>query len=221
MRIQKLLSIVLGVACGCATISLKAEMPGPISSAATVLTAHALWGKDFPALLAHLRAWSGAREPSILVFADHVAGATPFRTAEEAQRRLEDLSKAMTERPAPVPPFVEMLQGVKMAPFRADVSRLPDDRSYRLAWTGVGLEFLAKGLTVTTVHQTLGAPESVRREAVPEPEGGEKPPVILTLHRYARGAVVFAESDWSPPGTVDRVLLDVAAASAAVFGRAP
>ena len=43
-------------------------------------------------------------------------------------------------------------------------------------------------------------------------------PVVLTLHRYAGGAVTYVESDWSlKPGVVDRVLFNVPTVAAAVF----
>jgi hypothetical protein len=49
-------------------------------------------------------------------------------------------------------------------------------------------------------------------------DGSEMRPVVLKLHHYAGGAVVFAESNLNPKaGAVDRVLLHAAVISAAIF----
>lgn len=223
MAFRKLMS-VLGLACGCATTppARLAEPVRPPSPAVAVLKAGQLWGKDFPALLAYARAWNRAGEAAFVVFPDRAVGATPYRSANDAKPAYQGFSRTLEERPAPATAdFTDSVARVRAPPFQPSVIRLPEDGSNRLAVTGKGLEFLAPGLTIRKVHETLGPPESVKRQAVQEPDGGERRPVILTLHRYAGGAVIFAESEWAPPGTVDRAVLDVRSVNEAVFGRTP
>lgn len=224
MAFRKLVSL-LGVACGCATTPSRApgaEPVRPSSPTVAVLKAGQLWGKDFPALLAYARAWNRAGESAVVVFADRAVGATPYRSEGEAKSGYQAFSRAFGERPAPASAdFQESIARIEAPPFQPALIRFPEDDSSRLAVTGKGLEFLAPGLTIQKVHQTLGPPESVKRQAVQEPDGGERRPVILTLHRYAGGAVIFAESEWAPPGLVDRAVLDVRSVNEAVFGRTP
>jgi len=67
------------------------------------------------------------------------------------------------------------------------------------------------------VIKEFGKPDRVSTRVVRSPDR-ERRPVVLTLHSYAGGAVQFAQSDWSAkPGTVDRVFLNVALVSQAIF----
>jgi hypothetical protein len=183
-----------------------------------ILTARGLFGKDFGAALASLPAWGRAKEASVAVFPDRVVGATPFKTAEAARPALAALGEALRQAtPTAAAPFAALLKGVvgKPPPLKSDVIQSSDDASFRVALTGP--EFLRRGLTVKEVEAAIGPPEAVTTQLIQSER--DRRPVILTLHSYAGGAIVFAESDLAPrPGVVDRVILNVAAVSAVVFG---
>ena len=77
-------------------------------------------------------------------------------------------------------------------------------------------QFLKPGLTISDVEARLGKAERVTTEVLDD--GTERRPVILTLHHYAGGAIIFVESDMNPNiHSVDRVFLDVSKISAAFF----
>ena len=121
--------------------------------------------------------------------------------------------------PAAAPSFSTLLRGLAGAPppLKSDVIQSSDDGSFRIAL--IGTEFLRRGLTVNQVEAAIGQPETVTTQLIQSE--GERRPVILTLHSYAGGAVVFAESDLAPkPGVIDRVILNLPAVSAVVFGGA-
>jgi hypothetical protein len=101
-------------------------------------------------------------------------------------------------------------------PLKAEVILLPDDRTFRLAATGPSPQFIAPGLKIEDVRRRLGKEEQITTEVLDD--GTDKLPVILTLHHYAGGAVIFAVSNFSPTeGAVDRVFLNAAGISAAIF----
>jgi len=87
--------------------------------------------------------------------------------------------------------------------------------NYRVAITGSNLQYLAPRLTVRQVETEIGPPEAVTTQVIQSER--DRRPVALTLHSYANGAIIFAESDWMPPGLIDRVILDVPVVSAIVF----
>ena len=186
-----------------------------------ILTARGLFGKDFPAALASLPAWRRAGEESVAVFPDRIVGATPFKAAEAAQPARSALGEALRQAtPAAGPSFATALRALvgKPPPLTSDVIQFSDDGSFRVALSGG--EFLRGGLTVKQVEAAIGQPETVTTQLIQSE--GERRPVILTLHSYAGGAIVFAESDLAPrPGVIDRVILNVPAVSAIVFGGAP
>jgi len=184
-----------------------------------ILTTRALWGKDFAAGLASLPHWNSSGERAVAVFPDRIVGATPFKTAEEAQARRAALSQALSQRrPSAAPAFTELLRGTvdRALPLRSEAAPFLDDDSYRVVLTAPGSQFLAAGLTAAQVEAAVGQPESVTTQLIQNER--ERRPVVLTLRSYADGAVVFAESDWAPrPGVIDRVLIDVPAVAAVVF----
>jgi hypothetical protein len=186
---------------------------------ARILTTRALWGKDFAAGLASLPHWNSAGERAVAIFPDRIVGATPFRTAEEAQTRRGALSQALGQRrPSAAPAFTDLLRGIadRALPLRSEAAPFSDDDYYRIVLTAPGSQFLAAGLTAAQVEALLGNPESVTTQLIQNDT--ERRPVVLTLRSYAEGAIVFAESDWAPrPGGIDRVLIDVPAVSAVVF----
>lgn len=188
---------------------------------AQILSDRSLWGKDFPTVLAFLGSWSTVNEPNVFVFPNRVVGSTQYKTRDAAQQAAARLSEAMkATRARPKAEFADLLRGVPaQAPpqLRVEVIRfLPDDDFFHVAWSNPSLQFLAPNLSVATVRDRLGPPEKTTQELVQNET--ERRPVVLTLHDYAGGAIVFAESDWSPqPGSVDRVIIDVRAITAALF----
>ena len=189
-------------------------------SVVQILTNRALWGKDFPTALAFLESWNRINEQKIFMFTNRVVGSTRYKTREAAQQAAARLSEAMkTPRSRPKPELADLLQGVPaQAPsqLRVEVVRfLPDDDFFHVAWSNPSLQFLAPNLTVATVRERIGPPERTTQELVQNE--AERRPVVLTLHNYAAGAIIFAESDWSTPGVVDRVIFDVRAITAALF----
>jgi hypothetical protein len=184
-------------------------------SLAAILTDSTLWGKDFPVALASLQSWSKAGQRTVMIFQDRIVGGIPFKSREEAEQKGKEVTDAMMRTEfKPKPGFEAMFRGVAPKPaaeLKAEViERFQDDDSVRIASTGPGAQFLAPNLTVATVRERLGQPEKVEQKVIQSE--GERRPVILTLYRYADGAVTFAESDIAArPGTVDRVLLDAPA----------
>jgi hypothetical protein len=77
-------------------------------------------------------------------------------------------------------------------------------------------QFLKPGLTISTVEERRGQPEQISYRRIEE-EGDTRRPVVLKLHHYAGGAVKFAESNVTPAGVVERVILDVRKISSAIF----
>jgi hypothetical protein len=189
------------------------------STVTRILTIRALWGQDFPAALSSLPYWSRVGERTVVVFHDRIIGATPFRTAEAAQPARITLSEQLSQSaPSPAPAFIDLLSGVtgRPSPFRSDVVRGSDDGSYRVAIVGPSPQFLPPGLTVEMVESLIGPAQAVTSQVIQTE--GERRPVILTLHSYAGGAVIFAESDFAPkPGLIDRSILNVPDVSAVAF----
>jgi hypothetical protein len=184
-----------------------------------ILTTRSLWGKDFAAGLAFLPAWTGGEERTVAIFPERIVAATPFKTAEAAQQKREAVARALTApRPQTAPGFEELLQpfAAEGAPFETAVVQSQDDDTFRVVLTGPALEFLPQELTVQQVQEAAGLPESVTTQVI---QGeGERRPIVLTLRSYAKGAIVYAESDWAPrPGFVDRVFLNVPDVTAVLF----
>ena len=172
-----------------------------------------LWGKDFPIALASLQSWPAAGERSVVVFQNRIVGGTPLKTREEAEQTSKKVAEAMaTMEFKPKPRFEAMFKDVApqlAAPLKTEIiSRFQDDDSVRVASTRPDAQFLAPNLTMAAVQKRLGPPEKVEQQVIHGE--GERRPVVLTLYRYADGAVTFAESNIAVrPGMVDRVLLDV------------
>jgi len=188
---------------------------------AQVLAKAGIWGKDFPSVLAFLETWQRINEQKIYVFPDRVVGGTQYRKREEAQTAAARLTDAMkTTRSKPKAQFADLLKGVPPqgpSQLRIEaVAFLPDDDLFHVAWFNPSLQFLKPNVSMATVISRLGPPEKTTQELIQNET--ERRPVVLTLHSYAGGAIVFAESDWAPvPGTVDRVILDVTALTAALY----
>ena len=186
------------------------------SSIVRILTDRVLWGKDFAAALASLRDWKVIGESRVYVFRNQMVSTTPGKSVEETQRTAASLSSSLRARmPQIKPEFSSMIRRAQ-APLRAEVLPVFEDDSAHVALTGRTLQFLAPRLSMTTVRNRLGEPEKVSRVTIQNKF--ERRGVVLTLYSYAGGAITFAEADYTAVhGLVDRVILDVAAVTAAVF----
>jgi hypothetical protein len=186
-----------------------------------VLAKAGIWGKDFPSVLAFLESWNRINEQKIYIFPDRVVGSTQYRTREAARVAAGRLSEAMkATRSRPKPEAADLLRGVPVraeSQLRIEVIRfLPDDDFFHIAWLNPSMQLLTPNVSMATVRSRLGPPEKTTLELIQNET--ERRPVVLTLHSYAGGAIVFAESDWAPvPETVDRVIFDVKAVTAALY----
>lgn len=181
-----------------------------------ILTDQSLWGKDFPSVLVSLPAFTRAGEQQVAVFPDKILGRTKYtkRTAPPVARLAREL-KATSNR-SPLSPKVRTLLSQGVISLTPQVLQLPDDKTFRLAAVGPSAEFLAPGLSIADVESRLGKEERVTTEVLDD--GTERRPVILTLHHYAGGAIIFVESDVNPHiGSVDRVFLNAPQISTALF----
>jgi hypothetical protein len=184
-----------------------------------VLTNPKLWGPDFPVVLAYARNWGAAGETTLVIFSDRALGGTAHKKPDFAQRGLERLTRSLKAAPAVTKP--QHRAYLSKAPqevlrFKAEVTSLGEDRSYRVAWSAPSAKLLADSLTVKQVHEVLGRPEKITTQLI---QGeGEARPTVLTLHAYAKNTIMFAESDLSPTqGAINRVILNIPATSNAMF----
>lgn len=207
----------------CLVTPIPAEAQQP-SALERVLTDRRLWGEDAFAVFGTLARWRAAGETHILLYPDRVVSGSKSDTPDPARQRLAQIGPAM-QRPLAAlrPPFAATYAAAVTARapgFRAEVQRLPEDESSHVVWSRPDGQFLRRGVTTRSVIETYGKPERTTTEVV---HGrGERRPAVLTLHHYANGAVVFVESDLAPtPGVVDRVVLDVSAATALIFATTP
>lgn len=186
-----------------------------------VLGKKELWGKDFPAVVGSLPGWQAAGESQVIVLPAAVASSRSYRTRTEAQRALGVLTRRLA---APLPRLKASFEPMAapaaeaMRRFRAEVVPLETKEKHGVIWTADSAQFIAPDLTAKKVEDLLGPPESVSTELLQTEK--DRRPEVLTLRKYARGAVAFADSDMSPvPGGIGRVILSVPAASRAVFRR--
>jgi hypothetical protein len=182
---------------------------------ARILVEQPLWGRDYPALLAQLRALQDAGETSAYVFGDRAAGASAFPSEQAARPRVERV-RALAAKPAPLGPQFKAMQGAARAvTLRTEAARLIDGDGYHVVLTSpAALELLPPGLTIAAVRSRLGEPERVTELTIENQ--GERRPVILKLHAYAGGAIAYAESNMAEPGVVERVVVTLAAVTPAV-----
>lgn len=189
-----------------------------------ILTDPKLWGEDAFAVFGSLDRWQAGGETAIVVYPDRVVSGSKADTPDLARQRLGQMTAAMQRarpplRPAFVTPYAAAVAA--QAPgFQVEVQRLPEDESFRVVWLRPRGQFLRRGVTIRSVVDTYGEPEKTTTEVV---HGrGDRRPAVLTLYHYANGATMFVESDLAPTsGVVDRVLLDVPAATAMIFATRP
>lgn len=167
-------------------------------SVKAILTDTQLWGKDFPTVLATITSWKQV-EQRVVIFPARTLGDTPYRSSAEAERVRTILNGTMGQNDK----------------LRASVVTWLEDDSFRLAVGGGSLQLLPEKLSLELVKKRLGPPESVTPVVISS--NTERRAVVLMLYSYAGGAVIFAESSYSPwPGIVDRAFLDVNAVTRAL-----
>jgi len=189
--------------------------PAPQQPLARILVEQPLWGRDYTALLAQLRALQDAGETSAYVFQDRAAGASAFPSDQAATERVARV-RALAAKPAPLGPQFKAMQGAGRAvTLRAGAARLIDGDGYHVVLDSpAALELLPPGLTIAAVRARLGEPERVTELTIQNT--GDRRPVILKLHTYAGGAIAYAESNMAEPGVVERVVVNLAAVTPAV-----
>lgn len=202
-------------------LSMDERPPQPASaSLEKVLSDDTIWGKDFDALVSILASANAAGEETLFVFPDKVVVGRKSASLAEARSMAQRLTAA-TQRPLPKlkPKFqagTRRSGDRAIAAFPPEAVAFPEDDSFRAVWSRPGTEFLKRDIPIQRIEERFGPPESVTTMVVQNEY--ERRPVILTLHSYAGGAIIFAESDWAPvPGMVDRVLLDVRKATRVLF----
>jgi hypothetical protein len=217
LKILLTCGLTMSLALACVTKVIQQPPPSPVVK---ILNDRTLWGKDYPAALAYLSSWNKINERTVALFPEGVLGNTPYNSPENAQQVVRQLATAMEQpQPQPKDEFDELLREARKnpPPFQAKTtSFLSEIDSMRIVWADKSLQFLAPNLSLNAVQERLGPPEKVTQEVTSR--GGEFRPIVLTLYRYAGGAVTFAETDWAPiPGFVDRVIFDVPTVTAEVF----
>src|SRR6266851_8719419 len=189
-----------------------------------ILSDSTLWGHDFPALLASIKDWGESGETKIEVFADEAVGATPQADIAHALTQAAIFHRRMTvDKPSFRPQFEASMQisaSDAMNTVVPSAHSSKDDQSVRVVLlnssAATQTSYLAPGLTIQQVQQRRGQPESVTTRLIDS--GDERRPLVLRLYQYAQGAIVFAESDVTPrQGAVERVILDTAKISSAIF----
>jgi len=204
--------LVLGV-CLMATI-VKADAQVSLSQ---VLSNDKLWGKDFPAVLASLKAWQDAGASQVLIFPNRVLSSSAFKAQQPAEAALGKFTQTLhAAPPQPQKSFEKLMAAAPMEQFQAGVIAFGEDNTQRVAWTAPSASLLAPDLTIAKVKEAIGPPQKVTKQLI---QGeGDRRPIELTLYSYSNGNVIFAESNYSSPGgAVDRVLLNVSAASRVLF----
>lgn len=222
-------AVVILILLGLSTISrdmfaqelqeVKPERVDP-EALAKILNDRELWGKDFPIVLAYLPIWKQVDEDEVAIFPNQVVSETRYKSRDEAGEKLTKMQQVALKRPPkPKPQFLKSVVAPtdEAPPFKIELnSKFKDDGLTRVAWIAPSLEFLPPDLTIAKVRKRLGKEEKITQQVIQTERDSR--PVVLTLHHYASGAIIFVESDWNPkPGSVDRVRLDVAAVTIAVF----
>lgn len=183
-----------------------------------ILADPTLWGKDFPAAVAALPAFNQAGEPQVAVFPNRIVGRTRQRERAQSEPRVTRLEGSLksTQNIRSRSTKLSDLLNKSRVQLKAEMILFRDDRTFRLAATGASPQFIAPGLKIDDVRRRLGKEEKVTTELLDD--GSERQPVILKLHHYAGGAIVFTQSNKSSEvGQVDRVFLNAAGISAAIF----
>jgi len=181
-----------------------------------ILTDQSLWGEDFPSALKTIEAFTRAGERQVSIFPDKILGRTNYASRAQAESNRYKLAQGLKVTPKARSLKLESFMTQARTALAAQIIQFSDDRTFRISTTGVSAQFLERGLTISDVEKRLGKAERVTTEVLDD--GTERRPVILTLHHYAGGAIIFVESDVNPNiHSVDRVFLDVSKISATLF----
>jgi hypothetical protein len=183
-----------------------------------ILTDQSLWGKDFPSVLRALPAFGRAGEQQVSVFPHRILGRTKHAERKQTDPNVARLAQQLnaTQNLTPRSQRLQAYIGKERTRLKAEVFQLPDDRTFRVSAAEPTGQFLAPGLSIAEVERRLGKEERVTTEVLDD--GTDRRPIILTLHHYAGGAIVFVESDVNPNiGSVDRVFLDASKISTSLF----
>jgi hypothetical protein len=215
-----------GVLLLCSTICVSLSIAAGQSSSSgadamqvpKILTDQELWGPDAFALFATLQRWKTA-ETSILIFPDRVVGGNKYESASAAEQTLSRLNAAAKAAPPKLRPEFQAAYRQNLsraAAFKFRVERFLEDDSFHLVVQRDGGQFLKPGVPMRTVIDRYGKPEKTTTEVVNAQ--GDRRPAVLTVNWYAGGTIKFVQSDLSPkPETVDRVMLDLTAATAQIY----
>jgi hypothetical protein len=139
--------VILGLATLPCALAEQPAVPTSSVPLTKILGSRALWGKDFPAVLAHLPRWNRAGVRTVALFANRVVGDVAYRTKEEAQRaasQFPPLSEDAQRKPKPA--FERLMAQARKQASRFRVEAVPflDDDSFRVAWTGPTFQVLAR-----------------------------------------------------------------------------
>jgi hypothetical protein len=180
-----------------------------------LLTDQSLWGPDFPSALAAVPSFAAAGEQQVAIFSDRVTGRIKYPNRELAARRLSQYNRLASQNVSPRSPRLAALMSGQRTVLSPEVFHERDDNTFRIAMTKDSAQFLAPGLTIAEVEKRYGIAERTTTELLDD--GTDRRPIVLTLHHYADGAVIFVESDINPNiGSVDRVFLGVSKILAAL-----
>lgn len=165
-----------------------------------ILNDPTLWGPDFKDLLSAVKNVRESGESKIEVFPEEAVNATPFPDISSALKQASKLHALMNVNSAVTPSaHPSKDDGTGRVVLLSKNESAPENKKS---------VYLAPGLTMETVRERNGSPESVTTRLIDS--GDERRPLILKLYSYAGGAIVFAESDVTPVrGAVERVILDV------------
>ena len=185
-----------------------------------ILSNHALWDVEFASTVKYLHSWKKLDQSNVILFRDQLLSSKAYQNGPDAERAAARLQEILFDRqPSFAPSFADLLRRADGAPPTVKViDFFADDDSYRVGWACTPGTSFTKALTIKIVRDELGEPQGgVSHEIVRSERGGRRP-VVLTLYRYADGAITYAESDLADkPGRVDRVLLDISKLSAVIF----
>jgi hypothetical protein len=198
-----------------ASTSAGAPAPTPL---VRMLRDPVIWGRDFPLVIASLPAFEHAGDTAIVVSQSRAVGSRSFESVRVAESAANELARTVAERRGMarqgIAALVDSARRITMP--QATAVPDPEASTTHVGWANPSLQFLMRSLPVATVKNRLGDPERITKLLIDS--GGERRPVVLTLYHFANDAVVFAESDWAAkPGLVDRVFLNVARLTAALY----
>lgn len=187
------------------------------------ILANVPWGKDMGAGLSSLHGWKDTGQAAVLFMPDRIVAATAVSKPTDTRPDVQSLEAGLDrETPAPGdrPTFMRDTARAPATSLRVEmVTSFADDGSARLSVVGrqKKLDLFSPKLEVSAVEARIGKPEST--EVVLVPSESDSRPTVLTVRRYAGGAISFVSVDPAPrPGRVGRVMMNVEAVRKAIYG---